>query len=515
MAATPTLDWAPAATGRWLCPECGHGADQPGPCPRDGRRLLPVDSDEALVGTVVDGRFAIDALIGVGGMGAVYRATQTSVGRPVALKVVRRSRAGDAGTVRRFFREARAVSRLNHPNCVVLHDFGQTPTGLLYMAMELVPGKSLAQLITEQGRLPVERVVRIGAQICDGLSEAHRLGLLHRDLKPENVMVLERSGQSDVVKVLDFGIAKAMDQDEAPPGALPSPGTASGVIAGTPAYMSPEAAQALPLDARSDLYSLGVVFFEMLTGRRPFEAAEAVATLLLHVTAPVPELGVPGVPPELDALVRSLLAKAPRDRPESATVLRDRLERTLQPPRAVTPAPNPATTADVPVPARRTRAVAVTAVGAALLAVGVWAWPRAEAPSSTSPKEAVVVPAAPATKEATIAAPAAFIPLREPESATALATRRGLDDVPVPVAPAAPTTRVIRVDSTPTGAVVEDGDMVLGTAPQDVTLTVGTPRRLELKRKGYSTARVTLDDVSPAELVVPLERRPERGLKPL
>ena len=223
-------------------------------------------AEDPLIGTTLKETYHVDERIGGGGMGDVYLARHVALDAPVALKILKRSLAADPLLVQRFQREARAASRLRHPNIVQVTDFGALPDGTLFMAMEHVHGKDLGRMIVEEFPIAQDRVIRIGAQILSALSEAHEHGILHRDLKPANVMIGSRRHERDLVKVLDFGIAKIQQADD-----RAATLTQAGIVCGTPGYMSPEQWNADPLDARSDLYSVGVILYELLTGRRPLE----------------------------------------------------------------------------------------------------------------------------------------------------------------------------------------------------------------------------------------------------
>ncbi len=274
---------------------------------------------ETYVGKTIAGKFRVEQLIGEGGMGRVFKATQTALDKPVCLKVLRKSLLSDERTVARFQREAKAASRLNHPNSISIIDFGSCDDGSLYIAMEYVPGEDLHQVLSRDGPLPEKRVIRVMSQVLAALVDAHGAGVIHRDLKPENIMVEQRRGEPDFVKVLDFGIAKIQEM----PGEEPSQAlTRAGFVCGTPEYMSPEQARGAPLDARSDLYAVGVILYQCLTGVLPFEADSAVGFATMHLTTePVPprqRRADLAISEPMNALVVKSMAKDPNDRPQTA-----------------------------------------------------------------------------------------------------------------------------------------------------------------------------------------------------
>ncbi|MCC7539136.1 MAG: serine/threonine protein kinase, partial [Deltaproteobacteria bacterium] len=234
---------------------------------------------DPLLGSVVARRYEVVSRIGVGGMGTVYRALQRPLAREVALKILKRELTGDPETVQRFHREARASSVLVHGNTVRVYDFGETSDGLLYLAMELLTGESLSGRLARPGSTSVVQAIDIASEILGSLAEAHSKGIVHRDLKPDNIFLARVDGHAEpVVKVLDFGVAKIITGD----GSIDVLETQAGTVFGTPRYMSPEQAQGKKLDARSDLYSVGVLLFQMLTGRAPFTDDDAVIVMAKH-----------------------------------------------------------------------------------------------------------------------------------------------------------------------------------------------------------------------------------------
>jgi serine/threonine-protein kinase len=268
---------------------------------------------ESLVGTVLGGRYFIERLIGEGGMGAVYQANHTHMHKRLAVKVLHPEMSRMPEVVARFEREAMAAAHIEHPNVATATDFGKLDDGSFFLVLEYVEGKSLREAI-QDGRMDLGRALHVMRQIASALGRAHGLGIVHRDLKPENVMLVARDGDADFAKVLDFGIAKVpvgelVGEHKVPGQAL----TQLGMVYGTPEYMAPEQALGQAVDPRADLYALGVITFEMITGNRPFEHESKVTLLGMHVTAPIPSMleRAPdaNVPQEVDAIVKRLLAK--------------------------------------------------------------------------------------------------------------------------------------------------------------------------------------------------------------
>ena len=292
-----------------------------------------------LLGTVIGGRYRLDSVLGEGGMGTVYAAEHMLMRKRVALKVLHPDMGQNPDVVARFEREAMAAAHIDHPNIAAATDFGQLPDGSFFLVLEFVEGENLRTLIT-RGHLGVDRAVHIGMQIANALARAHSLGVVHRDLKPDNVMLITKNGDADFVKILDFGIAKVpvLDLGAKPPPSVekPPPVTASprvltqiGMIYGTPEYMSPEQALGQPVDSRADLYAVGVLLYEMLTGKRPFDHDNMATLLGLHVTAKVPPMAERApdvaVPSAVEAVVRRLLAKDPAERFATAAALEEAL----------------------------------------------------------------------------------------------------------------------------------------------------------------------------------------------
>jgi serine/threonine-protein kinase len=282
------------------------------------------------VGVVLSGRYLVERLIGEGGMGAVYQAEHTHMRKRLAVKVLHPEMSRLSEVVARFEREAMAAAHIEHPNVAAATDFGKLEDGSFFLVLEYVEGQSLRDAMAK-GRMALGRALHIARQIASALGRAHALGIVHRDLKPENVMLVVREGDTDFVKILDFGIAKVPVGELAPESK--SSGqilTQLGMVYGTPEYMAPEQALGQAVDARADLYALGVILFEMVTGARPYSHESKVTLLGMHVAAPIPKMTdrAPDaeIPAELDAIVTRLLAKEASARFSDAKELMDALD---------------------------------------------------------------------------------------------------------------------------------------------------------------------------------------------
>jgi eukaryotic-like serine/threonine-protein kinase len=282
-------------------------------------------TDDPFVGRTLAGRFAIQERIGAGSMGAVYRALQVPVGRVVAVKILKNERGMDEHSKARFLREARANSMLASAHTVTVFDFGESETGDFYLAMELLNGETLGDRLVARKRLSIREAIDVTRQALRSLGEAHGKGIVHRDLKPDNLFfaqVTTGGRTEEIVKVLDFGIAKMIrDEDRA----LNAVETQAGTVFGTPRFMSPEQAQGKPIDARSDLYSLGIILYHMLTGNPPYTDDDAVLVMARHIrTPPVPPSQAcpgAGIPRELERFVLRVLSKDPDKRPKDAEAM--------------------------------------------------------------------------------------------------------------------------------------------------------------------------------------------------
>lgn len=449
------------------CEACGHRyAEKVELCLIDGRRLPPADPGVADVGS-----YRLMERLGDGGMGAVYRAVHRKLGRVVAIKILQRDLSADRGIINRFFHEARAANTIRHEHVIEVYDFvegGQE----IYFVMELLEGRDLHDLLHGPGGGPLDarRASSILEQIASALHAAHEREIVHRDLKPENVFLCDGRGDRDFVKVIDFGIAK-LDRFD-------GRSTVQGAVLGTPEYIAPEQALGLSIDARSDVYSLGCVAYEMLTGRQIFGGGTRAEILTRQIDTPAPPLRTlaPAVPPALEAAVMHALAKDPALRPQSALAFAEEIAQAMgrelanralfQRPDRRTPAPVRASTPGLRLRAGEgasraafRRLLAVGALAATLLLVGAAAVGRLRHPAPRSET-----------------APGAHVASRATAEAATTAT----------VAAAGATTVNVLLQSIPSGAeVFDDEGRSIGLTPRVLTVPAGGERQVRFRMNGF------------------------------
>jgi serine/threonine-protein kinase len=458
---------------------------------------------------MIDDRYLVEALLGEGGMGVVYRCRHKIIGKKVAMKVLRADMARDAEVTERFLNEARSASAIGNTHIIDISDFGQLPDGSTYFVMEFLDGIPLANVIEDGKPVPVPRILNIARQLCEGLAAAHNAGIVHRDLKPDNVYLITRGTERDFVKILDFGIAKVSTTGE---GKL----TRAGAVFGTPHYMAPEQAAGAPVDHRGDIYSLGVILYELASGRVPFDADNFMGILTQHMyKSPVPIRAlVPEpqeVPPGLEAIVLKCLSKRAEQRYQSMEELLVEIDKLRQGaiPDAVPemmarsggfnvpadyfkkggamPAPMPATPAGVPVVKSRWPLYAGLAgvLAAVAIVVGIFAKSSAsDAALTGSPNQAKVQE--PGGSQAG--------PVIEPSTESLVVMRQ----VMLAVEPL--DARVFR-----------DGKD-LGTSPLLLEIEEGKTIALEITRAGYKTQTIKVDG-SEGRRSVKLERTAELDAK--
>ncbi|MBL8149607.1 MAG: serine/threonine protein kinase [Blastocatellia bacterium] len=311
------------------CPKCPEVySDMMHFCPNDGSQLVPIVAQDPLINNTIDGKYVIEAVIGKGGMGVVYRARHTNFNRKFAIKVLKSELVNDPQAVKRFRNEANAAGAIRHPNAIAITDFNITPDGLAYLVMDYVEGRSLRETLKKEGALSYLRTIKLISQVCDAVAAAHRKGIIHRDLKPDNIMVEtpEDDPENEIVHVLDFGIAK-LSQNPAYSENI----TVGGAILGSPYYMSPEQCDGRQLDLRSDIYSIGIILYEMVTGKVPFRAQTPWGLVKMHCSATPqpPSKHRPDIVPLLEKTILKALLKDPNDRQQSAMELKRELEAIL------------------------------------------------------------------------------------------------------------------------------------------------------------------------------------------
>ncbi|MFK8000476.1 MAG: serine/threonine-protein kinase [Polyangiales bacterium] len=309
-------------------------------CPFDGARLrdmqsvttLMDQSADPLVGRLLDDRYRLHKVLGRGGAGTVFRAELETIGKPVAIKVLRKVDEDQDKAFARFEREARAASKLGEAHIIDIFDFGYTPDGFAFLVMELLQGEDLAELLARRGCIPLHEAIPLIAQCCQGLGAAHAAGIIHRDLKPENIFLKDRGAEGPLVKLVDFGLAKICDTEIGGDPARKL--TTTGMIFGTPQYMSPEQCLSRPTDHRADIYAIGCILYELLTGQVPFDGETFMGVLNQHVCDPPPAMRVVNpdvvVPAAVEAVIYRCLDKEAGRRPQSMRELRDELLAALE-----------------------------------------------------------------------------------------------------------------------------------------------------------------------------------------
>jgi serine/threonine-protein kinase len=460
-------------------------------------------------GTVIDGRYEVIDKLAVGGMGEVYRARHVELGKLMVLKVMRARLSDDPHIVARFKREAIAASRIGQQNIVDVSDFGRTADGRFFFVMEYLDGVTLKRLIAQEGAQPLQRVLHLTVQIANALVAAHAQGIVHRDLKPENIMLLQRPGQPDFIKVLDFGVAKV----------TPAPGeaghTSFGLVLGTPQYMSPEQARAVVVDARSDVYSLGLMLYELLAGRPTFVAETPSLLMVMHISAAPPRFSaelVSRLPSEVERLVFRMLAKDPAARPRSMHEVATTLE-------ALRARHQHSEFALSRIASGVTEAVRV--VGAPLQpevdlnATTLMAAPRPTPPpavadhlgfappaAARAPKLAIGVVVALGAAAGVVLAWPSRAPVTAPVTAPVAVVSERVPPAPVVVPPAKFTLTL----TSPIRASVFHGEVQLGSTPLALTREAGTVLTLVFRAAGFKPLSRTVSFEADQPLAVELEK---------
>jgi hypothetical protein len=468
-------------------------------------------SADPLIGQTLDGRYKIERVLGEGGMGIVYKSVHTTLGKPLAIKVLRSEVSKNEEIVQRFRQEAQSASQIGNPHIIDISDFGTLADGSTYFVMEFLGGKSLTAALCEDN-FSTARSLNVVRQLAGALGAAHEIGIVHRDLKPDNVQLIARGGQKDFVKVLDFGIAKV--------GGSTSKLTQAGQVFGTPHYMSPEQCAGTHVDQRTDIYAVGVMLYEMVCGKVPFDADNLMGILTKHLyenpVAPCEQTPPASISPELEAIVLKCLQKKPEARYQTMAELAsdlDAIERGLVPQavfaKQARSAAGPGTLTgvearvgsglnDAGVAVRKNRTPLFAGVGAlavVLLGVVMFVLPRASAPAANASKTIEPLPMAAAE------APSA------PQPTAAAAP---------PAPPPAPVRAVAKAEinlrSHPEHAEVYRDGALLGSAPLSIARP-SAPIALELRLPGYGVRQVELSPDSTDELSISLSKLEEKPLK--
>ncbi|NOY94756.1 MAG: protein kinase [Deltaproteobacteria bacterium] len=495
-----------------ICPACGaRFTNEAAFCPHDGSPTeVPeeaVTTADPLLGQVLDGRYRIENVLGEGGMGVVYRATHEALGKSMAIKVLRGDAAKDPDTVKRFIQEAQAASTIGHPNIVSISDFGHLPDGTAYFVMEHLEGETLTELMRREAPLSPRAAARILRGIGSAMGAAHARGIVHRDLKPDNVFMAQLGESEAVVKILDFGIAKV--------GGANNKLTRTGMIFGTPHYIAPEQAAGQAVDARTDIYALGVIAYELLTGRVPFEGDTFMGILGKHMfEAPTPPGELAGSARVLEPLVLRALAKKPEERYPNVDALLEDLDARIE-------ASPPGFSGEYAAQG----AVMDAAVGAAPQSMATQTSARPtediELPTGRGPLYALAAATALVAVAVVVGVVSSF-GSSEPAEAIASAPTVAVDasvsqpaptPAPAPVPDPAPTAPEaaprVHLESHPAGASVYEDDVLLGNAPVDLPVPTAS-RLLTLRLSGHADAQVRLSPDGPSSIVVELtsSRRP-------
>ncbi len=465
------------------CPRCQRSfANTSRLCEDDGETLETANPEP---GTQIGGRYRLIRILGEGGMGVVYLAEHSALGREVALKFLRGQFAEDPVILRRFQREARAASSIRHPGIVDVTDFGDDAEHGVFYTMEFVPGSTSLEEVVQRGPMDLDEVIRVGVGVADALAAAHEAGVIHRDLKPDNILLARRREGPPIPKILDFGIAGVVDDAENL--------TQTGSVFGTPPYMSPEQCMGRRVDERSDVYAFGIILYRLVTGVLPFRADNMLTLFEMHRSRPPakPSTLVPQLPEALEEVILRCLAKRPEARFQTMNAVSAALsgrEVPLETPAPVDDFVTDETMAPDTAPEPRPRgAVAPTTTG---MTHGELTEPVAQAPSTRGRLVGVGF--------AALALAAAAIFMLRPGAAPTPAAKPAATPKPAPVE----LSRL--VVSQPPGAEVFEGDKALGAAPLNLRFVEGETLKLELRAEGHAPAQLSLNSASPAKVTATL-----------
>jgi len=525
-----------------ICPQCQTRFTEPVSfCPHDGSPTEEGAPEQIaavvdpLLGRVIDGRYRVEKMIGEGGMGVVYLITHAVLGKRMALKVLRGDMARDSDVVQRFMQEAQSATSIGHQNIIDISDFGRLPDGSVYFVMEFLDGQSLSKMISRGGSIPTVTAVHVVRQIASALDGAHMRGIVHRDLKPDNIYLIKQGNDPNFVKVLDFGIAKV--------GGASSKLTKTGMIFGTPHYMSPEQAAGQSVDQRTDIYALGVIMYEMFTGRVPFDGDTFMGILSKHMfEQPKPPSEISGTTGlgAIEDIILHALEKKPEHRYNGMTDLIADLDKVasggvvqiggagvlppnnladmLEPPSKTemrlqslpTPEPSMPSKSKLPHVLGALALLAVLGVaagGAAFAFSGNMAMPGLPTPPIAVPNPPIALPTPPVTTPPIpITTPAVTTP------ATVPGTAGTGNPGEVGTAPAiAPAVAAVEITSEPSGAEVLIDGAVLGTTPLRIPRPSSGERTVVVRLRGYDESRLMVSAVSSEHMDITLARASSSG----
>jgi serine/threonine-protein kinase len=468
----------------------------------------PPKAPDPYLNTTIDGRYRIESVLGEGGMGVVYAGRHKVINKKVAIKVLRGEMSRDREMTERFLQEARAASSIGHPNIIDISDFGTLPDGAAYFVMEFLEGRSLSGVLNETKPVPLKRLLHVARQAAEGLQAAHGQNIIHRDLKPDNIFLIDRGNEKDFVKILDFGIAKVTSSNT-------NKLTRAGTVFGTPHYMSPEQAAGAPVDHRTDIYAMGVIMYEMASGRVPFDADNYMGILTQHMyKAPVPiRVLVPppssDIPPGLEAIILKALSKKPEQRYQHMAELAEDIARVERGEMPLAVSEMMARSGAFNVPADYFNQPAVSEMLAATPPEKRRRWGLIAGGVGVAVAVGLVAMILGRDTETAAQPP-------PPPSAPVTTVTKTAETTPTATATVEPVVKMseVLVGVLPMDTEVFQGDKNLGKPPVKVQVPEGKTITIELRRAGYTTKTVELDGKNAKQNFTLEKARPAAGANP-